>query len=291
MKETTKKFLNLLFDEGETISVSHNKYGYHSVSQEVIGPSIMLVSPKEDIGVTEISEDDINLIAVNPVNGFRRDENVTTYRSFMVEIDSGSLEEQKKYIDGSGLPYSACIFSGNKSLHFAITLSEPMRTLSMWRFYNQWILNILEKTDQQIKNPTRSIRFPGNKRHNGKKLTQSLVFLGERITQDTLLKWLFKHEDKKPVQKQERIASLFETDFIPGLPPQDVQKIVSEGVNVSRNSTWFYVGCRLAEKRWTFDNAVGYLEQYFQAEGDFSRTEWLGCLQSAFKRINGDSYV
>lgn len=293
MKEMTANFLRLLYEPHETISVSHNKYGYHSIKQEDLNGPFVLVSPNEEIQPVTINETDINLISINPVNGFRRDENVIKFRSFMVEIDTGTLEEQKKYIEDSKLPYSACIFSGNKSLHYAIVLDEPLPSIAMWRFYNQWLLNVLKATDQQIKNPTRSIRFPGNKRKNGRQLVQALVSMGGRITQADFFRWLDSFADAKPVKREERLIS---GDIISGLPllsklPKDVTEHLERGVNESRNATWFYIGCRFAELGFDYNYTLSHLERYFEDQQSFGRREWIGCLKSAYKRINGENYV
>jgi hypothetical protein len=291
MTQTTSAFLSLLFDRDEQICVSPNKYGYHSIKQEELSGPVTLISPNEDYGPKTISESEINLIAVNPITGWRKDENVTSFRSFMVEIDSGTLEEQKKYIEDSKLPYSVCIFSGNKSLHYAVVLDDPLPNIDMWRFYNQWLLNVLPKTDQQIKNPSRSIRFPGNRRNNGKKLIQALVEMRGRISQEEFFKWLFAHEDKKPIQRRER-----DMPILPGIPdltkiPNDVMNMLMTGISENRNASWFYVGCRFAEAGFHIHSTVGFLQQYFQEDKDFKNREWEGCIKSAYKRIQGDLYV
>ncbi|WP_214676866.1 hypothetical protein, partial [Escherichia coli] len=85
-------------------------------------------SPKEDKDVRFIKEDRINLIAINPIKGWRRDDQVTAFRTFLIELDDGSLEEQSKYVKEMDMPFTACIFSGNKSLHFAITLDQDLPT-------------------------------------------------------------------------------------------------------------------------------------------------------------------
>ena len=290
MTEMTQNFVSLLFNPGESICVSPNKYGYHSVEQEDLNGEISLISPKESIAPKAISESDINLIALNPIKGYRRDENVTAYRTFLVEIDTGPLEEQKKYIEESGLPYSVCIFSGNKSLHYGIVLDEDLPSLSVWRWCNKWILNILTQADQQVKNPSRSIRFPGNKRHDGKQLIQAMVDCQGRVKKADFFNWLGKHEDKKP-RKEKKIHT---GDFIIGMPdftkiPPDVAAIYQGGVSDNRNATWFYIGCRLAKIGFNDIQAINFLEQYFQEESDFKRREWETCLKSAYKRVIGES--
>jgi hypothetical protein len=290
MTEKQIGFLNLLFEKGEEVCVSPNKYGYHSISQDAIGESMTLVSPNTDYGPSIIKDSDINLIAVNPIKGFRKDENVTTFRSFMIEIDELDLASQIKYIEESKLPYSACVFSGNKSLHYAITLDVPLPNIEVWRFYNQWLLNCLPLTDQQIKNPSRSIRFPDNWRHNGNKLRQSLVELKTRITQEDFFRWLYSHEDKKPIQRKERVVSLLTEMPSMDSIPTDVRMMLMNGIVENRNASWFYVGCRFAAIGYDFEKAVEDLSGYFTEDKDFKRREWEGCLKSAYKRINGDSH-
>jgi hypothetical protein len=291
MTEMTTNFLKILFNEGEQICVSANKYGYHSLPQEALNGPMSLVSPNPDFEPTIVHESDINLIAINPITGFRTDNNVTTFRSFMVEIDDGTLEEQKLYIEESKLPYSVCVFSGNKSLHYAITLDEPLSDIHQWRFYNQWLLNCLPKTDQQIKNPSRSLRFPGNRRKNGKKLIQAMVEMRGRVSQEEFFKWLYGHENVKPIQRRERETSEFlGNPDIENIPP-DVIKMVLDGISENRNATWFYVGCRFASVGFRLDTALNYLSGYFQEDKDFKTREWEGCIKSAYKRIHGDAYV
>ena len=114
MKEITESFLKLLFNEEETVCVSNGKFGYHSVSQNL--DKITLVSPSDKVGDQCITEEDINLVAINPISGFRRDENITAYRTFLMEFDEMSLSDQRTYVEKLDMPYSICIFSGNKSI-------------------------------------------------------------------------------------------------------------------------------------------------------------------------------
>lgn len=290
--EMTSNFLNLLFEKGEEISVSANKYGYHSIQQDAINDAITLVSPNAEFGAMVIKESDINFITVNPIKGFRTDKNITAFRSFMVEIDTGTPEEQKKYIDESGLPYSACVFSGNKSLHYAIVMDQPFLSIAEWRFWNQWIMNVLPKIDQQNKNPARQLRFPGNRRKDGKKLIQAMVELKGRVSQEDLFRWLYAHEDKKPIQRRERLRDSFEsTGFDENRIPSDVRVKIGTGISDNRNATWFYVGCRFAEAGFAIYDTISYLQKFYQEESSFKTVEWEGCIKSAYKRINGEEYV
>ena len=279
----TTNFLKLLFDPGEEICVSPNKYGYHSINQEAINRSISLVSPNQDCGSIVIEASDINLIAVNPIKGFRTDANVTAFRSFMIEIDTGPLQEQKRYIEESKLPFSACIFSGNKSLHYVIALDEPLSDIHQWRFYNQWLLNCLPKTDQQIKNPSRSLRFPGNKRHNGRELVQAMVEMRSRVSREDFFRWLFSHESKKPVQRREQPAVNPRMRY-KKIPFWLVTKL-KQGVYENRNGTWFQYACNMANSGFNEEETINYFSEYFLEDRDFKQKEFESCIKSAFKHV------
>jgi hypothetical protein len=278
MKKTSEQFLNLLFNPGETICVSPDKYGYHSINQQDLNENIKLHSPNKTIKDRFIKEGDINLVAINPISGFREDKNVTAYRTFMVEMDDGTLDQQRKYIKNSGLPYSVCVFSGNKSLHYGIVLKEDLPE-SVWRCMAEWILNILDKSDQSLKTPSRSIRFPGNYRKNGKK--QSLVEIKGRIDNVELDIWLNKHLDKKP--KEEKIAvGIMPIGGIKRIPFY-VQEKLENGINIDRNVTWFSLACSMYSSGYEEDYTLSYFIDYFEPERDFTQKEWETCIKSAFK--------
>lgn len=289
MKEVAKKFLDLFYNEGEEVCVSHNEYGYHSISQQDIKNGLIeQISPSDKVSPETITDNDIVLAAMNPVKGFRKDKNTTAYRTFLVEMDDGSLEEQKKYIDEMGLPYSYCCFSGNKSLHFGIVLDEDLPTQKIWSNIAAWILNILDKADQQTKNPTRSIRFPGNIRKNGKKMEQKAIYMGERVSQGKLAVFLNKYPEKNPVVingknlRKKKIGMR-----IGGIPRWAIKKL-NEGIDESkgRNNEWFTIGMELAKAGYDFDQMLDYCEGYFDPEGDFPLSELKSILKSCYNRVN-----
>jgi hypothetical protein len=264
MKEITKKFLNLFFNPGEEICFSSNKYARPSEGQE------------------NLDEEQTVLVAINPIKGQRNDENVTAYRTFMIECDDDSLEDQWNYIKSTGFPYSYCCFSGNKSLHFALVLDHDIPSCHIYRHAYQWILNILTKADQKTKNPSRSIRFPGVKRSDTGK-EQRLLYMGERIKFEKLSEWLNKHADKQP-------KSLFknkEKNYTPnfkGIKPW-VLKALKTGVHNmegSRNQMWMSIGCELALNGYDLDSTILYLEKFFEEQSDFKEREWLTAVKSGW---------
>lgn len=294
MRKLTENFLKLFFNEGEEICVQDDKYAYHSVSQDSLKGQIKLISKSEKVLQKEryITERDISLVSLNPIKGFRLDKNTTAFRSFLVEIDEGRLVDQQKYIEESGLPYSICVFSGNKSLHYGIVLSSDLVSLQVWRHINKWILNILSKADQQTLNPTRNIRFPGNRRKDGKQMVQSLVDIRGRVALGELFAWLSRHPDKKPKDKKPPILNPdFVAEPIVAKLPKYFHEMVGRlknGEQPNRNSSWFHVACIMARYNFTLESMVSYLSKFFYEEDDFSEREWVGCIKSGYQKESKD---
>ena len=283
MKEDVKQMLDLFFEKDETICVSPNEFGYHSVNQSDLEGEFTLVSPSENAKPLKMKEDDIVLMALNPINGFRRDASVTAFRSFLIELDDRSLAKQEEYVKKMGMPYSICVFSGNKSLHYGIVLDRDLPGINVWRMVNQWILNIMEKADQMTKNPSRSIRFPGNLRKDGKKQKQALIGINKRLTHDELFAWLNEYPAKKP-EPVMKIRNVYATPTMDNIPKW-VKTVLEDGIYADRNNTWFAVACAFASCNYEIEDATATLEEFFQEERDFSRKEWLICIKSAFKRV------
>ena len=264
MRETSKKFLNLFFNEGEQICFSANKYAYKSEPQE------------------NLNDECTVFVAINPIEGQREDANVTKYRTFMIELDDMSLDDQMKYVKRMDFPYSYCCFSGGKSLHFALVLDHDIPSDNIYRHTYQWILNIMEQADQKTKNPSRSIRFPGTIRmETGKE--QKLVHMGDRISLQTLSRWLNKHPHKAPkvlVRKKGRSAKA----NIQGVKKW-AKKALKDGVHNmdgSRNQTWMALGCEFALNGFDLDDTIFYLKGYFEEQHDFKEREWLTSIKSGW---------
>jgi len=279
------KFLKILFDPNDQICVSSDGYAYHSISQKDLKKeSINLTSNNSNLPNKIITPSDINLVSINPIKGPRNDQNVTSFRSFLVELDEGSLPGQMEYIKKLKLPFSICVFSGNKSLHFGVCLENAYPNIEIWRYANNWILNIVKRADQQTKNPSRSIRFLGNKRKNGKRLMQSLVALNNRIPNNIFNRWLENHKDEEPVSRIKKISNRFLES--PRQIPFWIKEYWDNGVSTDRNSTWFRIACWFVNNsHFDIEQFIQYWEPVFTEESDFKRKEWETTIQSAFKTI------
>lgn len=294
MHEDGRKLLNLMFRPDETVSVSPNKYGYHSIplSEALQDKIVTLVPTQESCAKREIEfspenfdkahTDDLLLVALNPIKGYREDANCIKYRNFLIEMDYGDLTEQLIYARKMELPYSAVIFSGNKSLHFLISLDEDIPTEKQWRLIAEWILGIMTAADQNTKNPSRQIRIPGAYREPGKQ--QQLYDWKGATTIAELKEWLAKHPGAKPVIPVKRAVST----------KPDLTKIKSwakkrleNGLDAKqgRNKQWFAIACEFALAGVSEDDTIDILSEFFTPERTFKEREWKTSIKSAFKYV------
>lgn len=292
MDETGKKLLDLMFRPGETICVSHNQFGYHSIALDKAknGP-VILVPTEESLekrkltleeGIERLDPIQLTLCALNPIKGYRSDDNCTALRNFLVEIDFGPLAQQMSYIKKLGMPYSACVFSGNKSLHFLLSLEEDLPNENIYRHFSEWILSIVSLADQNTQNPSRSIRIPGSWREPTKK--QRLVELKGPLKIADLVSWLNRFPDSKP-KKAERRHISGKRDFNK-LKPW-VMPMLLKGLDVSkgRNKQWFSIACEFALAGYSEDDTMEILGEFFSPERDFKEREWKTSIRSGFKYI------
>lgn len=282
MNKQGDSFLKMLFNEGEEVYASPDKYS--SVKDKETGewkiyrPSVL---------VSNVDKEKTILVGINPITGaMRSDENVTKYRSFLVELDGISLAEQQKYIEDKGLPHSVCVFSGNKSLHFGIVLSEDLPSEEVYRFYSEWLLKTLPAADQNTKNPSRGIRFPGVKRPGGK--MQQLLYCRERISLNKLKQYLSQYPEHKPVIKEKK-----HHEFKPNNHAAVANWVlmgIRDGFDFSggRNNRWFSVAYEFGKCGYEFDVMLAALEPVFVPERGFDKREWLTALKSGIKKGRKD---
>ena len=289
MHESAKNILNLMFRPGETVCISPNKYGYHSIPLEnALGDTVVLVPTPDSVAkrgmvfeeaIERISSDEILLCALNPIHGYREDLNCTAFRNFLVEIDYGPLKEQLAYIKKLEMPYSAAIFSGNKSIHFLISLDQDLPSESVYRTLAEWILNIVTLADQNTKNPSRSIRVPGAFREPGKQ--QILIENKGPVQLLGLTEWLRRYPDAKPEEKQPVVIS-GEPNF-DRIRPWVCKKLVEGIYPPERNKQWFTIAVEFALAGYDECDTLEQLRQFFSEDRTFRTREWETTIRSAFK--------
>jgi hypothetical protein len=280
LHETGQKLLNLMFRPGEEVCVSHNKYAYHSFSLEnAFKDQVTLVPPDMERPNEFVKSDKLTLVALNPIHGFRSDEKCTAFRNFLIEMDDFELKAQIEYIKSLGMPYSAIVFSGNKSMHFLISLDTDLPNEKIWRKFAEWLLNIATLADQATKNPSRSIRIPGGMRTEG---LQRLVELKGPVKLTDLAAFLAKHPEAQPKEPERRVKH---KDFnFPNIGDWCIELLL-DGLkeNQGRNRQWYAVGFEFALSGVSEDETIEFLGRYFTPERDFKEREWLVTIKSAFK--------
>lgn len=168
------KFLSLLFNTGET---------YCSGSQyDTLADS----TPRGP------------LVTINPVHTKRADANVIKHRNFLVEMDKGTLDQQAAAMEG--VPFSACTFSGSKSLHYIVALEEDIPEI-LWRTWSKALVRAIPGADVSVTNPSRYTRLPGVVRPETGKV-QELLALKSRIPVQVFQEWILPHLPKQQMQRK-----------------------------------------------------------------------------------------
>jgi len=279
--EDLQAILDLMFEPDQEVCVSNTQWAYHSIPQtSILSGEVTLVSPNQKVGIQKVKTEELTLLCINAAKGFRKDGNITSCRTFLFELDVGSLKSQIDYVKTLNLPTSASIYSGNKSIHFLVVLEEPL-DLATYRKIYQWALNIGTLFDQNCKNPSRSVRIPGVIRSDtGKK--QTLIELKSRVKLENFMTWLNKYPHLRPKEREERKSLTSENSY--DNLSEWFKKQLRDGIDFSggRNKTWFNLACDLAKSRYSELEALEILEQYFVEENSFKYREFETTIKSAF---------
>jgi len=154
--------------------------------------------------------------SINPgtKNTTRCTDNVTAMRNFLLEIDGKtdenempiidpltgnqigiSVEDQVSFIEESKLPYSVCTFSGGKSNHYIICLTDPIEKVADYQAIHKALRKALRSygahCDSKCQDPSRFSRTPNAIRLSSTgNVMQVLNSVNRRITLSELEAWL-----------------------------------------------------------------------------------------------------
>lgn len=281
MRKETQLFLKLMFNESDTVCVSDSQFSYHSIPiKNVLNNKITLVSPNMNVPNKSTEDSNLVLVALNPIKGFRSDQTCYSFRNFLIELDTYEKQIQINYIKNTGLPYSAMIWSGSKSVHTLVSLSADLPNEKVYRFFSEWILNIISLADQNTKNPSRSIRLPGVIRPETNKEQELIEFIG-KISVEELVTWLKKYPDSKPKEKGKIERS--EIPDFSKVRPWVCEKLKNGIIPPDRNRQWFSIGVEFACAGYEESVTLDILRVYFSPDRDFKEREWETTIKSAFK--------
>jgi hypothetical protein len=92
----------------------------------------------------------------------RSDNNVTSLRNLVFEIDNLSLQEQQEIILKNKHAINRVVYSGKKSYHSRITLYDEPKNKEEYKFAHNYLNEKLfdNKADKQCSNPSRLTRRP-----------------------------------------------------------------------------------------------------------------------------------
>jgi hypothetical protein len=287
--EALKALLNLLFLPDERCCPSTDRFAYHSLPvSELHTGQVALVSPSNKVPIKTIKTEDLILMAINPMKGgFRNDGNVSAFRTFLFELDVGSIQSQYLYFKKLEVPVSCHIFSGSKSVHTLVTLDQDIDEKT-YRLLYQWSLAILTLADSACKNPSRSVRIPGAIRpETGKE--QKLMEFNGKVKLEDFMTWLNKYPHLRPKEREERKNLTSEKDY-DRLSSWLRRALKESNLDFSkgRNRMWYAVFYDFAKAGYGQEEAELILGNFFQEEHDFKEKEWLICAKSAYDHVLGN---
>lgn len=228
---TPNDFFDLLFEPREGICWGHTKF-------DTAVPCRFLYDRVVP---------DSQFFSINPLVNSRLDINVTAYRNILIEIDSVSLEEQKKILEK--VPHSTLVYSGGKSYHAIISLQEPLKTRDEYNDLVKAVYAKIPEADKTAKNPSRFSRNPAGKR-NG--VEQKLEYVGYRIPLNLLCMWAGVEQDKLGV----RTVDISYTATHKLLPVR-AEAFLKHGAAIGRwNSALFIAACDMFSVGFTKEEVI-----------------------------------
>jgi hypothetical protein len=266
-EELRRRYWRALFDADDCVCVA--KYPGGTSLRPAAALAAALLPWAQFVGINAFA------------SGSRRaDRNVSRHRSFLLEFDRHALDEQRRLVDDAGLPWTACVFSGNRSLHFIVTLAEPV-TADAYRRTAAALLAAFPDADRACGNPSRLSRYPGAMRlETGKE--QELLAVKERVAPSALAAWLAARPRgvtlaaaPKPVVCRLRNRTL---------------GFLAAGAEANRNLETFMAACDFAENGYSQAEALARLSEVLpllarQKDHPFTAQEMAAAVASAYRRV------
>ncbi|NBS68933.1 hypothetical protein EBT31_08445 [bacterium] len=188
-----RRFIEACFSQGETICICDNvseedgrplTSGSFITREEWLSrhdqPGAGILSPSRNGVFVRINPFKPNLYSGS-------DNDVSAYRHVLVEMDERPKAEQEKVLRDTGMPITALIDSGGKSIHAWVRVDAPDR--KEWEARRDIIYAAIPGIDPKNKNPARFSRLPGAYRDGS---AQRLI--GTHIGPESWDEWLAQRE-------------------------------------------------------------------------------------------------
>lgn len=182
-----KQFLNILFDAEDKVFVGPDLYSGSVIEKENITSG--------------------QFFCLNACEVGRKKCDIKKFRNFLIEIDKDPVTQlpmprreqailiHQKY----KVPYSTVVSSGNKSLHFIISLEEPLDNMEDYQLIASWIKNIVVETDASVLVPEKLSRFFGGTNSKTQNEQKGYIPKNGRISNERFLEWLNSYPHCKPI--------------------------------------------------------------------------------------------
>ena len=185
-------YIDILFNQDEFIW-SGNRYWDTAGSRDRQGTTEYLTEVLPNATAHGLS------VALNPatqINAFRGGVNVKIFRNLLIECDDSVLTKEQQFALISGvMPFSTATWSGGKSVHFILSLEEPL-TWDNYRLLHSRLVVGLRKygitVDAQTNNPCQWTKVPqGNRLHiDGSTHRQASIAMIGRLSNDRIQSFL-----------------------------------------------------------------------------------------------------
>jgi hypothetical protein len=280
MESTTENFFKILFDEGEYTCFTSSPKGtkvFPVNDKRVWSCEYFCLNPLDGH-----KDNDPHQEWHSPDKPRRADVNVTNFRNILLEMDTLSPQEQLSFISNEAkLPHSTAVYSGGKSIHFIISLEEPLSSKDQYTDLVCKIYKALNKIrpdviDQANKNPSRLTRTPNAFREDKNK-TQELLYVRTRIPNSQVIDWLKRNltEEELLGVKKPYVASSY--NLAGHLSPW-AKNVMMGGIPMGqRNTTCFKLACEFFRQGWSHDEILTTL----QGITDLPYREIVSLVQSA----------
>ena len=246
-----RRFLEACFSQGETICICDNvseedgrplTSGSFITREEWLSrhdqPGAGILSPSRNGVFVRINPFKPNLYSGS-------DNDVSAYRHVLVEMDERPKAEQEKVLRDTGMPITALIDSGGKSIHAWVRVDA--RDRKEWEERRDIIYAAIPGIDPKNKNPARFSRLPGAYRDGS---PQRLI--GTHIGPESWDEWLAQRETAEDQATIVTVKDLMEFD--PDADPDNLigkrwltrgsSMIISGGTGIGKSSLMMQIVIR-----------------------------------------------
>lgn len=264
MSLTMHEAINILFKDGDYIGLYDSAFQTHVQLKKVIETSL------HDYKYSQF-------FCINPLRHSRKDSEVARYSNFLLEFDSGSIDEQKVILDASPIKFCSITYSGNKSLHAIVSIPEGV-TAQQYAEIADRLLLMFPTADKSCKNPSRLSRTPAAIRSTNMAIQGCYKLRRDFETYENLNRVLPQLPPyEAPVQQ-----SLFK--YVPKhLHPSTLVFLEYGAAEGARNRTLFAASCDLFRIGYTMEYVMSTAGEAGLRSG-LSRSEVKAAIQSAKKR-------